>query len=306
MRTRAVGSLEVSVVGLGCNNFGGKLDEAGTREVVDAAIGAGITLFDTADIYGGTRSEEFLGRILEGRRDEVLLASKFGMSRPPHVAGGASAAYVRQAVEASLTRLRTDRIDLYQLHEPRPETPIAETLGVLDELVREGKVREIGCSNLDAAQLREARDAATGARFVCVQNELSLLATDDVTEGLSEAGRLGMAYLPYSPLADGLLTGKYRRGETPAAGTRLDVWYDDAERAEVLTDATFDRLDTLATFAAAHDSTLLDLAFAWLLSHPPVASVIAGATTPDQVRANVAAGGWELTAADLDPLPWQG
>lgn len=303
MRTRSIGTLEVSVVGLGCNNFGGRLDEAGTRAVVDAAVDAGVTLFDTADIYGGTQSETFLGRILGGRRDEVIIASKFGMVRDPHVPGGASTAYVRTAVEASLTRLRTDRIDLYQLHEPRPETPIAETLGVLDDLVREGKVREIGCSNFDAAQLREADAATTGARFACVQNELSLLSTGDVADGLSEAGRLGMAYLPYSPLADGLLTGKYRRGEPPADGTRLDFWYDDAERAEVLTDDTFDRLEALTAFAAERDHALLDLAFAWLSAHEPVASVIAGATTPEQVRANVAAGTWELSAADLDALP---
>lgn len=303
MKTRSIGSLEVSVVGLGCNNFGGRLDEDDTRAVVDAAIEAGITLFDTADIYGGTLSEEFLGRILGGRRDQVVLATKFGMRRDPHVPGGASSGYIREAVEASLTRLRTDHIDLYQLHEPRPETPIAETLTTLDELVREGKVLEIGCSNFDSAQIREAHDAAPGARFTCVQNELNLLAPADVAGGLSEAGRSGVAYLPYSPLADGLLTGKYRRGERPAEGTRLDFWYDEAERAETLTDATFDRLDALTTFAAQRDHTLLDLSFGWLLAHEPVASVIAGATTPDQVLANVAAGGWDLTAADLDALP---
>jgi aryl-alcohol dehydrogenase-like predicted oxidoreductase len=299
MRTRRIGSLEVSIVGLGCNNFGSRIDEDRTREVVDAALDAGITLFDTADIYGGTRSEEFLGRILEGRRDVVVLATKFGMTRAPHVAGGASAAYVRASVEGSLTRLRTDRIDLYQLHEPRPETPIAETLGALDQLVREGKVREIGCSNFSAAQLREAAEAASGTRFVCVQNELSLLDRGDVDEGLAEAARQGLAYLPYYPLANGLLTGKYRRDEPPPAGSRLDFWYDEEERAEAMAPPVFDRIDALAAFAEERGHTLLELAFAWLLAQRPVSSVIAGATTADQVRANVAAGVWELSPADV-------
>ncbi|HEX6843980.1 MAG TPA: aldo/keto reductase [Actinomycetota bacterium] len=299
MRTRTIGSLDVSVVGLGCNNFGARLGEDRTREVVDAAIDAGITLFDTADIYGGTRSEEFLGRILEGRRDRVVLATKFGMTRAPHVAGGASATYVRASVEGSLARLRTDRIDLYQLHEPRPETPIAETLGALDELVREGKVREIGCSNFSAEQLRSATAAAIGARFVCVQNELSLLDRADVDEGLAEATRQGIAYLPYYPLASGLLTGKYRRGEAPPAGSRLLTSFDDEERAEAMAPEVFDRIEALTAFAEERGHTLLELAFAWLLAHPPVASVIAGATSAEQVRSNAAAGEWALPAGDM-------
>ncbi len=303
MRTRTIGSLEVSVVGLGCNNLGWRIDEARTREILDAALDAGITLLDTADIYGDTESESFLGRVLKGRRDRVVLATKFGKEGSPGIAGGASAPYVRAAVEGSLRRLRTDRIELYQLHEPRPETPIAETLEVLDELVREGKVREVGCSNFSAPQLREAAEDAPGAaRFVCVQNELSALERRDLTEGLAEAGRLGMAYLPYFPLANGLLTGKYRREEPVAEGSRLDTWYDEAERAEVLTDATFDRLDALAAFAAEQGHTLLELAFAWLLAHEPVASVIAGATSPAQVRANAAAATWELDGPDLAAL----
>jgi aryl-alcohol dehydrogenase-like predicted oxidoreductase len=303
MERRSIGSLEVTVVGLGCNNFGSRIDETRTGEVIDAALDAGINLFDTADIYGGTRSETFIGRALEGRRDDVVLATKFGMRRDPHVPGGASPDYVRSAVEASLSRLRTDRIDLYQLHEPRPETPIADTLGALDELVREGKVREIGCSNFSAEQLREARDAAPGARFVSVQNELNLLDRSDVEEGLAEAEREGLAYLPYFPLASGRLTGKYRRGEAPPAGSRLHSWYDDEERREALGDEVFDQIEALERFAAERGHTLLELAFAWLLSYGGVASVIAGATTAEQVRANVAAADWALTDADLAALP---
>jgi aryl-alcohol dehydrogenase-like predicted oxidoreductase len=303
VETRPIGSLEVSVVGLGCNNFGPRVDETGTRAVVDAAIDAGVTLFDTADIYGATESETFLGRILQGRRDRVALATKFGMSRGDRIPGGASAAYVRSSVEGSLRRLQTDRIDLYQLHEPRPETPIVETLGALDELVREGKVREIGCSNFSAAQLREAAGATPGARFVCVQNELNLLDRGDLDDGLAEAGRQGIAYLPYSPLADGLLTGKYRRGEPPAAGSRLDLWYDEAERAEALAPEAFDRIEALTAFAQARGHTLLELAFAWLLAQGPVASVIAGATSPAQVTTNAGAGEWELSPEDLEALP---
>ncbi len=291
-------------MGLGSNNFGWRIDETRTREVVDAALDAGVTLLDTADIYGDTESEAFLGRALRGRRDRVTLATKFGKPGDPDIAGGASATYVRDAVEASLRRLGTDRIDLYQLHEPRPETPIAETLGVLDELVREGNVREVGCSNFSAAQLREADEAvAGGARFVCVQNELNLLDRDDLGDGLAEAERLDMAYLPYYPLASGLLTGKYRRGEAVAEGSRLDVWFDDRERAEVMTDDRFDRIEALQAFVADRGHTVLDLAFAWLLALAPVASVIAGATSPEQVLANVAAGEWVLDGAAFDAVP---
>ena len=305
METRRIGSLEVSVVGLGCNNFGSRMDETATARVVDEAIDAGISLFDTADIYGSTQSEEFLGRLLNGRRDQVVLATKFGMSRGP-VLGGASPAYVRKACDASLARLRTDRIDLYQLHTPDETVPIEETLGALDELVRLGKVREIGCSNLDAGQLREAADATPdgAARFVSVQNELSLLERGDVGDALAEAEREGLAYLPYFPLGSGLLTGKYRRGEEPPTGTRLHGWYDAAEREEALSDAVFDRVDALAAFAEERGHTLLELAFAWLLAQGPIASVIAGATKPEQIRANVAAGtGWRLTPEDLAELP---
>lgn len=304
MQTRRIGSLEVSLVGLGCNNFGWRLDETDTRGVVDAALDAGITLLDTADIYGDTESESFLGRILEGRRDRVVLATKFGKPGDPGLDGGASAAYVRGAVEGSLRRLRTDRIDLYQLHEPRPETPVEETLGVLGELVAEGKVREVGCSNFSGALLREAADApGRGARFACVQNELNVLDDADLDDGLAEAARQDLAYLPYYPLANGLLTGKYRRGEPTPAGSRLQVWFDEAERAEELADHRVSRLEALEAFAHDRGRTLLELAVAWLASFPAVASVIAGATTPAQVRANAAAGEWTPDAATFDMMP---
>lgn len=294
METRKIGSLDVSVVGLGCNNFGRRVDEAGTRAVVDAALDAGVTFLDTADIYGDTRSETFLGRILAGRRDRVVLATKFGMEVAPDKVGAAPG-YVRRAIHDSLQRLATDRIDLYQLHEPDPKVPIADTLAVLDELVREGLVREIGCSNFSAQQQREAADAVAGgaARFVSVQNELSLLERSDEADGLAGAAANGLAYIPYFPLASGVLTGKYRRGEPPPEGTRL------AHYKERVSDEEFDRVDAFARFAEERGHSLLELAFGWLLSHEPVASVIAGATRPDQVEANMASAAWRLTAEEM-------
>jgi len=295
--TRRIGSLEVPVVGLGCNNFGSRLDEGRTRRVVDAALDFGVTFFDTADIYGRTQSETFLGRILEGRRDRVVLATKFGM-QVDRTRGGAAPAYVRRALEDSLRRLRTDRIDLYQLHEPDPSTPIVDTLGALDGLVREGRVREIGCSNFSGAQLLEASAAVKdgAARFVSVQNELNLFDRADEQDALPVAGQLGLAYIPYFPLANGLLTGKYRPGVVPE-GSRLA----SSRRAEqLLTDGTFARLETLERFAAQRGHSILELAFGWLLAHAPVASVIAGATTPEQVRANAAAADWLLTADEME------
>ena len=304
METRRIGALEVSVVGLGCNNFGGRIDEASTRAVVNAALDTGITFLDTADNYGDTRSEEFLGRILQGRRDRVVLATKFGGMRPDlGREGGASPAYVREAIECSLRRLQTDRIDLYQLHTPDGSTPIEETLGALDELVRAGKVREIGCSNFDAALLAQADSvvAPGAARFASVQNELNLLDRRDAYAALPEAERLGLAYIPYFPLASGLLTGKFRRGEAPPTGTRVAGW--PAERTDrVLTDETFDRIEALTSFAEARGRSLLELAFGWLLSLRPVVSVIAGATSPSQVGANVAAGTWRLDEPELVEL----
>jgi aryl-alcohol dehydrogenase-like predicted oxidoreductase len=302
MDTRRIGSLEVSVIGLGTNNFGFFMGEDAVPPVVDAALEAGITLFDTADSY--LDSEARLGRALGRRRDEVVIATKFG-SPVEGGAGGAAPGYVRTALERSLRQLGTDRIDLYQVHRPDPDTPIADTLGVLDELVREGKVLEIGCSNVTAAQVRQA-DAATGpdrARFVSVQNQWNLLQREDESETVPECERLGVGYLPYYPLASGLLSGKYTRGEDAPAGTRL-VHFGDAGGG-MLSDRNFDIVEAASAWAAAHGHTVLELAIAWLAARPVVRSVIAGATTPDQVRANAAAAGWVLTpeeVAEVDGL----
>ncbi|HYW09276.1 MAG TPA: aldo/keto reductase [Longimicrobium sp.] len=298
METRKIGSLEVSVVGLGCNNFGKRIDEAATRAVVDASLDAGINFLDTADIYGGTRSEEFLGRVLGGRRADVIVATKFGMEVDPQ-RKGAHPDYVRRAAEDSLRRLGTDYIDLYQLHEPDPGVPIADTLGALDDLVRSGKVREIGCSNFSAEQLREAEAAVLdgGARFVSVQNEYSLLKRGPEGGVLAECERVGLGFLPYFPLASGLLTGKYRKGQPMPEGTRLSRGSGLAE--SVLGDDKVDVVERLVRFAEERGHTILELAFSWLLARPVVSSVIAGATKPEQVRGNAAAPNWKLTADDM-------
>jgi len=296
MRTRRIGTLEVSVVGLGCNNFGGRIDFDRSAEVVSAALDNGITFFDTADIYGGTKSEEFLGRALGKRRDDVVVASKFGMKIDDDH-HGAKPDYVRQALDDSLRRLGTDRLDLYILHTPDPETPIADTLGALDACVKEGKVREIGCSNFSAEQLREAEAAAGGgARFVSVQNEYSLLQRAPESAVLPECRRAGLAFVPYFPLASGLLTGKYKKGEPPPAGGRLSGM--PPEHFAALND----RLDVVAQLTAWAEKSghsILDLAVSWLLGRSPVASVIAGATTRQQVEANAAAGDWVLDEAQM-------
>ena len=298
-----IGSLEVSIVGLGCNNLGRRIDEARARDVVEAALDVGITMIDTADVYGGGLSEEYLGRILEGRRDRVVVATKFGSGLGGGKPGGGRPEYVRKMIEGSLRRLRTDRIDLYQMHQPDASTPISDTLEVLAELVHEGKVRELGCSNFTAEQIREAESAvpASRPRFVSVQNELNLLDRDDEINGLREAERRGLAYLPYFPLSSGRLTGKYRRGEPVPEGSRLAGWSEDV-RAEMLSDAAFDRIDRLARFASDRGHTLLELALAWLLAKRPVASVIAGATSAEQVRANVDASTWRLSDEELVAL----
>lgn len=304
MEFRTIGALEVSVVGLGCNNFGSRIDEARTRDVIDAALDAGITLLDTADNYGATRSETYLGRALSGRRDRVILATKFGgWNDADQRESGASPANVRASVEASLRRLATDRIDLFQLHSPDASTPIADTLGALGELVRAGKVREIGCSNFSAVQLHEANDASPPGdpRFKCVQNELSLMAPGDLDQGVAAAADLGIAYVPYFPLASGLLTGKVRRGAQAPEGSRIARWSQE-RREKVLTEATFDRLEELQRFAFDRGHTLLELAFAWLLGQSPVASVIAGATSASQVRQNAASVGWRLSASEISAL----
>ena len=297
METRRIGSLEVSVVGLGCNNFGGRLDAAATARVVDAALASGITFLDTADIYGGTLSEEYLGQALRGRRADVVLATKFGM-KVDEQRQGARPDYVRQALEDSLRRLRTDRIDLYQLHQPDPAVPIAETLEALDEAVRAGKVREIGCSNFSAAQLREAQAAVRdgAARFVSVQNEYSLLQREPEREVLAECERQNLAFVPYFPLASGLLTGKYRRGRAAPAGARIQ---QDGRFADLLAERNLEVVEKLIAFAEARGRTLLELAISWLLARPAVASVIAGATAPEQVAANAKAATWRLTSSDL-------
>ena len=307
MRYRTLGAsgLMVSEVGLGGNNFGRRLDLEGTRAVVDAALDAGVTLIDTADVYGDRGgSETLLGQVLEGRREQVVLATKFGGGMggaygDDHGARG-SRRYVRRAIEGSLRRLQTDHVDLYQYHVPDGITPIEETLGALDELVREGKVLYVGSSNLDAWQVAEADAVARAqgvSRFVAAQNEFSLLERDAARELVPACERFGIGILPYFPLASGLLTGKYQRGTARPGGTRL------SGRDEVFTDRTFDTLETLEKFAADRGVTVLELAFGWLLAHVPVASVIAGAMRPEQVRANAAApGAWRPTAEDMTAL----
>jgi aryl-alcohol dehydrogenase-like predicted oxidoreductase len=300
MNKRRIGSLEVSVVGLGCNNFGRRIDAHGTAKVVNAALDEGINFFDTADIYGGTRSEEFLGQALGARRKDVIIATKFGMV-VDDARKGARPDYVMRAVHDSLRRLNTDYIDLYQLHTPDVTTPIAETLAALDRLVKEGKVREIGCSNFSVEQLREAESAvpAGSAGFVSIQNQFSLFHREPETDGvLAECERKDIAFLPFFPLANGLLTGKYRKGERPPEGSRISTGWNE----KVLTGKNIDIVEKLIAFAEAKGHTILELAFSWLLSHRAVASVIAGATKPEQVRWNAKAPAWNLTGAELAEL----
>ncbi len=287
------------MVGLGCNNFGWRIDAGASAEVVNAALDAGINFFDTADIYGEGRSEEYLGRALGARRASVIVATKFAMKMPDGGHGGRPD-YVRQAADASLRRMGTDYIDLYQMHQADPETPIADTLGALNELVKAGKVREIGCSNFSAAQLREATEAAppAGARFRSVQNQYSLYHREPEAEVLPECARLGMAFLPYFPLANGLLTGKYRPGQPPPPGSRGEAGFGP----NVFGEKNLRWADALRQWAERHGHTLLELAIGWLLAQPTVASVIAGARTPEQVRSNAAAGAWKLTGAELGEI----
>lgn len=296
MEMRAIGSLQVSVVGLGCNNFGGRLDEEASVRVVQSAVDAGINFFDTADIYGGTKSEEYVGRALKSRRDQVVIASKFGIKIDDQRPGGAHPDYIRRAVEDSLRRLETDRIDLYQLHTPDANVPIGDTLAALDSLVQAGKVREIGCSNFSAEQLREAEQAATGAKFVSVQNHYSLLHRDPENGVLAECERQGLAFLPYFPLANGLLTGKYRLGQPIPEGVRMS---DGGRFASWLSESNLQKVEALIAFAEARGHTILELAFAWLLAKPVIASVIAGATKTEQIAANTGAVSWKLTAEEV-------
>ena len=302
METRRIGSLTVTVVGIGCNNFGSRIDDERTGEVIDAALDVGINFFDTADMYGNGRSEELLGRFLGDRRSDVIIATKFGNEMQGQ-GGGARPEYIRKAFDASLQRLNTDYIDLYQQHIPDPGVPIAETLGALDQLVKAGKVREIGCSNFSAAQLREAQAASAArsgsARFVSVQNEYSLLHRDPEDGVLAECERQAMAFLPFFPLMSGLLTGKYRKGRPIPPDTRVAKF----ERyKKLLTEENLDKVEAFTGFAESRGHTLLELAFSWLLAHGVVASVIAGATSALQVRDNAAAASWKLAADELREL----
>jgi aryl-alcohol dehydrogenase-like predicted oxidoreductase len=299
MRTRFLGDggPEVSVVGLGTNNFGGRIDYEQSLAVIDASLDEGVTLIDTADIYGQGTSEERIGRALEGRRDRVVIATKFGSpmdERPEERRGNPD--YIRWAVEGSLRRLRTNVIDVYQMHEPDPVTPIEETLGALNDLVVDGKVRWIGSSNFSVEQIEGAEEVARGAgfhRFVSAQNEYSLLEREAEDDVLPACETLGIGFLPFFPLASGLLTGKYRRGE-PSTEGRL--------AGRQIPDARWDRVEELERYAGQRGISLLEVAIGGLLAMPAVTSVIAGATKPEQVRANVAAGAWEPSAEDVEEL----
>ena len=299
MKHRQLGELSVSVVGLGCNNFGMRIDADATRRVVDAAIDAGINYFDTAESYGNGMSEEYLGQALQGRRSEVIVASKWGhTSSLRDGERGGAAEQIRARLDDSLRRLGTDYIDHYQLHRPDPGTPVVETLGCLAELRDEGKIREIGCTHFDAEQLEADHTAALEhglTPYPSVQNYYSVLTRDPETNGVFDVcERLGIAFVPYFPLESGLLTGKYRRGQERPDGSRLSDW---GERAgKFIDDDKLDLVERLIDWCEARDHALLDLAISWHTSHPLVASVIAGATKPSQIEANVQAATWSLTA----------
>jgi aryl-alcohol dehydrogenase-like predicted oxidoreductase len=297
---RRIGSVSVPLAGIGCNNFGRRIDEERSRDVIDAALEVGATLFDTADLYGDTKSEEYLGRSLAGRRDEAVIVSKFGMRTPPDGMTGGDPRWVRRACDESLSRLATDHLDVYLLHTPDDQTPIEDTLSAMAALVDVGKVREIGCSNFSAKQLEEAEDAARELgvrRFVTVQNEYSLLAREPRDEVVPACRRLGIGFMPYFPLASGLLTGKYRRGEPPPPGSRLagpGGWN------EFMTEERFGLVERLMAFAESRGHTILELAMGWLASQSEVSTVIAGATSAEQVRSNAAAlEAWRLSGDEL-------
>jgi aryl-alcohol dehydrogenase-like predicted oxidoreductase len=300
VQTRSIGPLEVSLVGLGCNNFGRRIDAEETERVVHAALDAGITLFDTADVYGDGRSEELLGAALGQRRDEAVIATKFGMELDEE-RRGARPDYVRTACDASLRRLGVDHLDRYQLHRPDPDVPIAETLGALGALIEAGKVRAIGHSNLSPDEVDAAEAAACSAavpRFECAQDRWNLLERELEDGQLAALERNGLTLLPYFPLASGLLTGKYRAGQDPDPSWRLAGLPDD-RRAAQLAEERLATVERLRTFATSRGRSLLELAISWLAVQPVVASVIAGATRPDQVTANVDAAEWKLTAEEL-------
>ena len=294
MRTRKLGPLTVSVVGLGCNNFGGRIEEDATRAVVDAALEAGATFFDTADIYGNRGgSEELLGHALRGRRDQVVLATKFGKEMGDGTERRGTRTYIRAALEASLQRLQTDVVDLYQHHEEDAETPLEETIGALDELVEEGKIRAFGTSNYRAETLERAKALASAA-YVSEQSAYSWLRRDAEAAVIPACERLGLGFIPFFPLASGLLTGKVSRDAPPAPGTRL--------HGRTIDEADLDRVERLRAWAEAHGVSLLDVAIGGLAAVSPVVSVISGATKPEQVRANAAAGDWVPSDAELAEL----
>jgi aryl-alcohol dehydrogenase-like predicted oxidoreductase len=294
MRTRKLGPLEVTVVGLGTNNFGGRIDEAATRAVVDAALDAGVTFFDTADIYGNQGgSEEVLGRVLQGRRDQVVLATKFGKPMGDGVTRRGTRDYIRRALEASLRRLQTDVVDLYQHHEEDEGTPLEETIGALDELVGAGKIRAYGTSNYRPRTIERVKALASEA-YVSEQGEYSWLRRDAEKELLPACRRLGLGFIPFFPLASGLLTGKVSRDDPPQPGTRL--------HGRDISEADLDRVERLRAWAEGRGASLLDVAVGGLLAVEPVVSVIAGATKPEQVRANAQAGAWEPSAGELAEL----
>jgi aryl-alcohol dehydrogenase-like predicted oxidoreductase len=294
VRTRTLGPLEVTVVGLGCNNFGGRTDEQATFAVIDAALDAGVTFFDTSDTYGNQGgSEELIGRALQGRRDQVVLATKWGKPMGDGAERRGSRDYILGAVEASLRRLQTDVIDLYQHHEEDPETPLEETVATVEQLVAEGTVRAWGTSNYRAETLERVRALASGA-FVSEQSEYSLLRRDAEAELLPACARLGLGFIPYFPLASGLLTGKVTREAPPAPGTRL--------HGREIPAADLERVEALTAWADAHGRSLLEVAIGGLLAVQPVVSVIAGATKPEQIRLNAKAGEWAPSAAELADL----
>ena len=297
MRMYSLGPLDVSVVGLGCNNFGRRVDEARTQAVVDAALEAGVTFFDTADVYGDRGgSETLLGKALVGRRSQVVLATKFGGDMGLGIERHGARDYVRSALEASLARLQMDRIDLYQHHQEDPGTPIEETFGALKELVDEGLVGAVGTSNYEPANIERACAIAAdlGLPYVSEQSQYSWLERGAEDKLLPTCRHFGIGFIPYFPLASGLLTGKVSREHPPAEGTRL--------HGSDLDDAKLDRVEELRSWAESHGVSLLDVAIGGLLAQPAVASVIAGATKPEQVRANAQAGAWEPTADELAEL----
>lgn len=291
MRTRKLGPLEVTVVGLGCNNFGGRIDEKASRAVIDAALEAGITFFDTADIYGNKGgSEEIIGRVLGDRRERIVLATKFGKEMGDGVTQRGARDYILRALDASMERLRTDVIDLYQHHEEDPGTPLEETIGTLDELVAVGRIRAYGTSNYSPETL-EAAKAMAGPGYVSEQSEYSLLQRDAERKLLGTCVQLELGFIPFFPLASGLLTGKVSRDNPPAEGTRL--------HGRAIDPADLEKVERLRAWADANDTTVLEIAIGTLLATEPVVSVIAGATKPEQVRANADAGAWEPSADDL-------